>query len=111
MFRNDVLSVQREVYEVIEGEAVYKDKEIILENIPCHLSVSLNNPIDVHDIPSFKADFTLFLDYFPNLDIKTNDILLIKTSKNQEYKLFAGDIKIYSLSVQIKCRQEKVVES
>lgn len=111
MFRNDFLTIERETYKIKDGEAIYEDRILISKDIPCHLSVELNNLVDKYGTPSLRSDFTLFLDYFPNLDIKENDVLTIKTKRNQTYKLYAGEIKMYTLTVQIKCRQEKIIES
>lgn len=111
MFREDNLTVKREKYELNQGEAVYVEPEIVLENFPCHLSISLNNTVKIYNTPHILSDFTLFLDYDPNIELKENDILYVKTKQGQEYKLYAGEIKIYSLTVQIKCRQNKIIES
>ncbi len=111
MFRRDRLTVKRAEYTVVGGEATYGNLTLIKENIPCHLSVNLNNTVKIQNAPYVLADFTLFLDYVPNLDIKENDILYVVTDRNQTYKLIAGEIKIYAFTIQIKCRQEKIIES
>lgn len=111
MFRKDRLTVKREIYEIKEGEALYKEPEVIIENVKCHLSVNLTNTIKKDGFPYLVSDFTLFLDYDPKISVKENDILLIQTSKGQNYKLYSGEVKIYNRTIQIKCRQEKVIES
>ncbi|MCD8024528.1 MAG: hypothetical protein LUE64_03240 [Candidatus Gastranaerophilales bacterium] len=111
MFKNDTLTVKREVYELNEGVVTYLEPQIIYEELPCHLSIVLNATSKTNAIPFLYSDFTLFIDYDSNLRIKENDILYVTTSKNQEYKLYAGEVKIYNFSIQIKCRQEKIIES
>ncbi len=111
MFKDDRLTVKREHYELIEGEAIYSNPVVVFEDIPCHLSVSLNNTTKINSAPFLESEYTLFLDYDPNININKNDILLVKTSKNEHYKLFAGDIKAYNHSIQIKCKQQKIIES
>ncbi len=111
MFRNDKVTIEREVYSLIQGEAVYGKPVCIASDVPCHLSVSLNNTDKILNVPYLISDFTLFLDSNPKFEIKENDILYVTTSKNQKYKLYAGDIKIYNLTVQVKCAQKKIIES
>lgn len=111
MFRKDRLTVKRKKYIKVNGETNYLEPEIIAENVPCHLSVSLNNTAFLNGTPYVYSNFMLFLN--PDIDffIKENDILYVKTSKKQEYKLIAGEIKIYDLTIQVKCKQEKIIES
>lgn len=108
MFRDDVLTVKREVYEIIEGGVTNKRIETIAENIPCHLSVNITPSAKSYGVPCVLSDFVLFVS--SEIDIKTNDILIVISKKVQRYELFAGDIKIYGLTTQIKCTQEKIIE-
>lgn len=110
MFRYDKLAIQRENYSLISGEKVYLTPEVIAENIPCHLSVNLNNAIKINGAPYLIAEFKLFLNSNLEIDIKENDKLTVITEKGQIYELYAGEIKIYNQTTQIKCRQEKIIE-
>lgn len=110
MFRKDKLTVKREEYRIIKGEAVFWGLKTLEEDIPCHLSVNLNNTVKINNAPFILSDFTLFLDFNPQIDIKENDLLFVTTDKSQDYKLYAGEVKFYGLTVQIKCRQEKITE-
>lgn len=111
MFKKDKLTIKRENYSLINGEAVYLEPIIIAQNVPCHLSVTINNTAKLNGAPYIAADFTLFINSNLKINVKENDILFITTEKFQEYKLYAGEIKIYNLTTQIKCRQEKIIES
>ena len=109
MFRKDRLTIKRKTYEIQKGEAFYLEDTIVAEDIPCHLSVSLNNAVSIKGVPTIVSSFTLFLDPF-DIDIQENDILHV-TSNGQTYKLYAGEIKFYDMSIQIKCMQNKIIES
>ena len=111
MFRGDKLTVKRENYTIVNGEVVYLEPVIIAMDVPCHLSISLNNSAKLNGAPYIASDFTLFLNSNLKVNVKENDILLITSDKFQEYKLYAGEVKIYNLTTQIKCRQEKIIES
>ncbi len=111
MYRMDKLTIKREIYTLDMGEAVYQEAITIAQDIPCHLSVNLNNTEKVNHIPVKRNSFVLFLNSNPRIDIQENDILLVETPKKQKYKLYAGEIKIYNFSIQIKCKQEKIIES
>lgn len=111
MFRKDILTVKRENYETIKGLVTEQNETLIAKDIPCHLSISLNNTSKENKVPYLKSDFTLFLSPKINFEIKQNDILYVLTPKNRTYKLFAGEIKIYDFSIQIKCRQNKIIET
>ena len=111
MFRDDRLTVEREVCKLVEGEVIYDKPLCVAKDVPCHLSVSLNNTDKILNVPSLISDYTLFLNTNVNFEITENDILYITTSKNQRYKLFAGEVKIYNQTVQVKCRQKKIIES
>lgn len=110
MFRYDKLSVQRENYSLISGERVYLTPEIIAENIPCHLSVNLNNPTKINGAPYLISEFKLFLNSDLKINIKENDKLTVMTEQGQRYELYAGEIKIYNKTTQIKCKKEKIIE-
>ncbi len=110
MIRRDKLTVERESFELVFGEKVYLPPKIMAKDVPCHLSVTLNNTCKLNGAPYNFADFTLFTDTRLKLDIKENDTLIIDTDKNQHYRLYAGEIKVYGITTQIKCRQEKVIE-
>ena len=111
MFREDKLTVKRDIYEKNEGEVIHLDPAIVYENIPCHLSLAANNTVKIQDAPHVYSEGTIFLDYKPNFDIRENDTLYVTTKNNQTYKLIAGEVKIYALSIQVRCRQEKIIES
>lgn len=110
MFKNDLLTVKREIYEIQDNLAV-KNFETIYENIPCHLSVNLNNTSKFQNVSFLNSEFMIYLSFDENILIKENDQLKVKTSKNENYTLYAGAIKFYNFSIQIKCRQEKIIES
>ena len=111
MFRDDLMTLKREIYHLQEGLALYDNEILIAKNVPCHLSTTLNNTVKRDNVPYLNADFTLFLNSDNDIEIKQNDILYITTSKNQTYRLYAGEVKKYNLSVQVKCRQEKIAET
>jgi len=108
MFRDDKLTVKREVYEVVEGSIENERIETVEDNVPCHLSVNLTTVVDSFNVPYLLSDFTLFVN--GGLNIKPNDILIVATKQGQIYELFAGEIKMYGVTTQIKCRQEKIIE-
>lgn len=110
MFRSDRVTIKRDVYELVQGEVVHEDQLLVAEDVPCHLSVILNNTFDIKGAPCIVSDFTLFVNSNVK-NIKENDVLSIETKSGQTYKLYAGEIKIYNLTTQIKCRQEKIIES
>lgn len=111
MFRHDKLIVTRENYSLVSGEKVYNTPEIIGYDIPCHLSVNLNNTSQINGAPHVISDFKLFLDASLDIDIKENDKLIVQSADNKIYELYAGEIKTYNLTTQVRCRQEKIVES
>ena len=111
MFRSDKLTVKRENYNIVEGEAIHLEPVLVAKDVPCHLSISLNNTCKINGAPYIAADFTIFLNSNLKINIKENDILFVTSDKYQEYKLYAGEVKIYNLTTQIKCRQEKIIES
>ena len=110
MLRKDRLAIYRKNHTVEEGEVIYSDKTLIAENIPCHLSVNVNNASDINGAPYVLSDFKLFFNSNLNIDIRENDFLIITTKHNQEYSLRAGEIKIYDSTTQVRCRQEKIIE-
>lgn len=110
MFRNDFLTVKRENYTVVDNLAT-KSYETIYENIPCHLSVNLNNTANIQNTPYINAEFTIYLNADEKIQIKENDKLFVVTPQNRTYELIAGETKTYNLTTQIKCRQEKIIES
>ena len=110
MFKNDLLSVQRENYTVQNNLAV-TEYETIYENIPCHLSVNLNNVAVIQNAPFINSKFTIYLNFDEKIQIKENDKRTVTTSKGENYTLYAGAMKIYNITIQIKCRQEKILES
>ena len=110
MFKNDLLTVKRENYTVTDNLAV-KKFETVYEDIPCHLSVNLNNVAYIQNTPFINSEFMVYLNFDEKIQIKENDELTITTSKGEHYKLYAGAIKIYNFSIQIKCKQEKIIES
>lgn len=111
MFRRDKLTVKREDKKLENNECVYAGEKTVHKDIPCHLSISLNNTSEINAAPYLISSFTLFLNYNPEILIKENDILYIETNKSQKYRLYAGEIKIYNLTTQIKCMQQKNIES
>ncbi len=110
MFKNDILTVKRENYEVINNLAT-KKYETVYENIPCHLAINLNNTSYSQNVPLLNSEFTIYLNFDEKIQIKENDKLCVVTSKGEIYTLYAGGVKIYNFSIQIKCRQEKIIES
>lgn len=110
MFRYDYLTIKRDEYALFRGEAIHSEKTIA-KGIPCHLSLSLNEVINELNTPQIKSSHVLFLDYDPSLDIKENDKLIVETSKGKTYILYAGEVLFYNLSIQVRCRQERVLES
>ena len=111
MFRDDKVTITRENYTLIQGEAIYTEPEIVARNVPCHLSIGFNNTVKINNTPYLVSDFTLFLNPNQKFTVKENDTLTVTTSKNENFKLYAGQIKLYGLGIQIKCRQEKIIES
>ena len=110
MFKNDLLTVKRENYETVDNLAV-KKFETVYENIPCHLSVNLNNTACNQNVPFLNSEFTIYLYFNEKIQIKENDKLYVTTSKGEAYELYAGAVKLYNFTIQIKCRQEKIIES
>ncbi len=109
--RKDKLTATRETYQCVSGEVHYLEPIIVAQNIPCHLSSGLENVVYLDKTPYIISNYTLFLDYDQNIQIKENDTLYVQTQRGENYKLRAGEIKKYNLTIQIKCTQKKILES
>lgn len=110
MFRNDRCTILREQEEIVEGEIIYGDDEIIAENIPCHLSVKSISPVNQsQSTATVLLDYVLFIETKLGVTIKSNDKITVITAQGQEYKLRAGESHKYGLTTQTHCEVDKVV--
>lgn len=109
MFRNDICTIKRQLKSVVEGETLWGDYKTIAADIPCHLSVKAISALNQsQSTATVMYDFTLFYDTSLGIDLQPNDVVFVKTSQGQEYKLIAGESHQYYLTTQIHC--EKTTE-
>ena len=110
MFRNDIFTLKRPKKEIVEGEIIWLDPELIAENIPCHLSVKTISPLNQsQSTATVLYDYVLFYDTALNLTINANDIIEVTTAQGQSYKLRAGESHKYPITTQTHCEVDSVV--
>lgn len=110
MFRNDKFTLYRPKKEIVEGEQIWLDPELIAENIPCHLSVKAISPLNQsQSTATVLYDYVLFYDTALNLTINANDIIEVTTAQGQSYRLRAGESHKYPITTQTHCEDDSVV--
>lgn len=110
MFRNDRCTIKRPLIENINGEDIYSENMTVYSNVPCHLSVGSVSAVNQsQSTAKVMYDFKLFIDTCLGVVIKPNDLIEVTTVQGQEYSLRAGESKIYALTTQTYCEDNKVV--
>lgn len=110
MFREDRCTIEREKKEIIEGEIIFGDDEIIAADIPCHLSVQSISPVNqTQSIATVQLDYLLYIDTKHGITINANDKIYVTTAQGQKYELRAGESHKYKLTTQTHCEVIKVV--
>lgn len=109
MFRLDRCSVEREKKEIIEGEIIFGEDEIIAVDIPCHLSVESISPANqTQSTATVLLDYVLYIDTKHGVTIQPNDKIKVTTAQGQYYELRAGESHKYRLTTQTHCEVVKV---
>ena len=110
MFRGDICTIKRQLKSVVEGETLWGDDITIAADIPCHLSVKAISALNQsQSTATVMYDFTLFYDTSLGIDLQPNDVVFVKTSQGQEYKLIAGESHQYYLTTQTHCEKDTEV--
>lgn len=110
MFRDDKCTISRESKEVVEGEIIYGEDEIIAVDVPCHLSVESISPVNQsQSTATVLLDYVLFIDTKYGVTIEANDEIHVTTAQGQQYQLRAGESHKYRLTTQTHCEVIKVV--
>lgn len=108
MFRDDRCTISREIKEVIEGEIIYGEDEIIAIDIPCHLSVESISPANqTQSTATVLLDYVLYIDTKHDVTIEANDTISVTTAQGQYYELRAGESHKYKLTTQTHCEVTK----
>lgn len=109
MFRNDRCTISRESKEVIEGEIIYGEDEIVAVDLPCHLSVESISPVNqTQSTATVLLDYVLYIDTKHGVTIEANDTISVTTAQGQYYELRAGESHKYKLTTQTHCEVVKV---
>lgn len=110
MFRGDICTIKRQLKSVVEGETLWGDYKTIAADVPCHLSVKTISALNQsQSTATVMYDFTLFYDTSLGIDLQPNDVVFVKTSQGQEYKLIAGESHQYYLTTQTHCEKDTEV--
>lgn len=109
MFRNDMCTISREIKEIVEGEVIYGEDEIVAVDLPCHLSVKSISPVSQsQSTGTVLLDYVLYIDTKHGVTIQANDKISVTTAQGQYYELRAGESHKYRLTTQTHCEVTKV---
>lgn len=110
MFRDDRCSIERPVEIKEEGETVGWQDDLIVTDLPCHLSVVSKSAVDqTQSTATVLLDYVLYIDTKYGITILENDKITVTTAQGQRYQLRAGESHKYRFTTQTRCEVEKVV--